>query len=98
MFSRLSAKSEFITECGCQIWLGSLGSAGYGQILVDGKRITTHRASWLHHKGPIPDGFWVLHRCDIRPCINPDHLFLGDVRANVADMIAKRRHHTHRQT
>jgi hypothetical protein len=42
--------------------------------------------------GPIPPGLCVLHRCDVRPCINPDHLFLGTQKDNMADLAAKRGH------
>jgi hypothetical protein len=43
------------------------------------------------HKGPIPDGMWVLHKCDIRNCVNPDHLRVGAPAENVYDTLAKGR-------
>jgi hypothetical protein len=42
--------------------------------------------------GPIPPGLCVLHRRDVRPCINPDHLYLGTQKDNMADLTAKRGH------
>lgn len=51
----------------------------------------THRASYEVHIGPIPKGMFVLHKCDNRRCINPDHLFLGTAADNTKDMINKGR-------
>lgn len=88
---RLESGIIRLTECGCWIWMGSLDPGGYGTIKTFGKNEKTHRASWKAFVGPIPDGLKVLHTCDIRCCINPDHLFIGTQADNVADMIAKGR-------
>ena len=41
--------------------------------------------------GPIAAGFVLCHRCDVRLCVNPVHLFLGVNADNIADMVAKGR-------
>lgn len=68
---------------------------GYGSILgtVEGKRrpLYTHRLSWELTRGPIPDGLFVLHKCDVPLCCNPDHLFLGSQADNLADARQKGR-------
>lgn len=81
------------------IWTGNVGSHGYGQ-LARGSRseglITAHRAAWEVTYGPIPDGLFILHRCDIRACCKPDHLFLGTAKTNSLDMVHKGRCVTYR--
>lgn len=74
----------------CWIWTGGVGSHGYGALA---KSALAHRFSWELHNGPIPSETpCVLHHCDTRRCVRPDHLFLGTRADNTADMISKGRH------
>ncbi len=59
--------------------------------MLDGEKLYAHRASWIFHFGPIPNGLHVLHRCDVRNCLNPTHLFLGNHLQNMQDMVKKGR-------
>lgn len=76
---------------GCWEWTRNFGTAGYGKFDFEGRTLGAHRVSWVFHKGEIPDGLCVLHRCDNRRCVRPDHLFLGTNTDNTADSVKKGR-------
>lgn len=89
---RFMEKVDFYaTPDDCWIWTASLRGNGYGQFYYRGKCIPAHRAAYRMFVGPIPDDLFVCHTCDIRMCVNPDHLWVGTLQDNAADMVAKGR-------
>jgi hypothetical protein len=81
-----------ITETGCLIWTGRISSHGYGTIKVDGKNVGAHRIAWELEEGTIPKDMLVLHKCDVRTCVNVNHLFLGNHADNMKDARIKDRY------
>lgn len=75
---------------GCWTWRGHVDAIGYGRFPHLGEN-KAHRVSHALFKGPIAAEMLVLHKCDNRQCVNPDHLFLGTQRDNMRDMISKGR-------
>lgn len=87
---RLMASLAFdLTDC--WYYRGSHTPLGYGVFKALNETVA-HRSSWAIFNGPIPKGMHVLHKCDVRCCVNPDHLFLGTHTDNMRDMVAKGRH------
>lgn len=76
----------------CWLWLGPKDRKGYGTThLTKQRKRGAHQAAWLFTNGHIPDGMWVLHKCDNPPCVRPSHLFLGTSDDNIRDKVAKGR-------
>ena len=80
---------------GCLLWAGFLyPRTGYGQCYFGEPRghwHGAHRVRWILEYGSIPQGMWVLHKCDTPECVALDHLFLGTARDNSEDMKSKGR-------
>lgn len=81
-----------VAECGCHNWTGYKLPNGYGQFRFKGKAAYAHRVAWELANGSDPGDAYVLHSCDNRMCVNPEHLSLGSFQDNMDDMTAKRRH------
>lgn len=63
--------------------MGARLPKGYGKFGYEGRVQLAHRVAWMMFRGPIPDGSVIDHRCHVTSCVNPDHLRLATVKANV---------------
>lgn len=79
-----------VDERGCWLWQGTRDACGYGRVRIGRLNTGAHRVAYDAFVGPIGDAY-VLHRCDVPQCVNPEHLFLGTQTQNVRDAIAKGR-------
>lgn len=75
-------QSPFVRR-NCWIWTATDNGHGYGSLRVRSKRIYAHVLSFLIHKGPIPEGKEIDHKCRTRNCVRPEHLRAITHRENV---------------
>ena len=80
-----------VDKNGCWLWQRYLNSWGYGRTVLGSKSWLVHRLAYTLTNGVVPEGQYVLHRCDVRRCVNPEHLFLGTLADNAHDRDRKGR-------
>lgn len=87
---RLWAKINVRSSNECWPWIGCTRN-GYGRFKIADRHVNAHRVAYGLARGPIPDGFCILHHCDNPSCCNPEHLFPGTHADNMRDMVVKGR-------
>jgi hypothetical protein len=98
---RVRDGSFYESNSGCWLWMLTVSKAGYGRLTlrigelnatnqVD-RVMSAHRVSYAAFVGLIPEGMCVLHHCDTRSCVRPDHLFLDTQFINLQDRDTKGR-------
>ena len=89
---RFNKKYLINEDTDCWEWQNAKNNIGYGMFRWDRHTMrTAHRVSYELHNGPIPEGLVVCHKCDNPICVNPEHLWVGTLKDNAQDMVAKGR-------
>ncbi len=88
---RLKLKSKLNVDTGCLDWLVPHNATGYGFVRHNGKNRGAHVVSWELANNASASGFVIMHTCDNRKCINPDHLVCGNDTLNMQDKVSKNR-------
>lgn len=91
LFRRFESKVEILTN-GCHEWKSTIRSNGYAHFWFNGEQVLAHRMAWLLYCDEIPSGKLVLHTCDNRKCVNPEHLYIGDAKDNAQDRTERLRY------
>lgn len=91
-WTRAQTRVERIPESGCWVYMGATNSRGYGNVGIGStETILAHRLAYEQVHGPVPAGMFVCHQCDVKCCVNPDHLYAGSRLDNARDAAARKR-------
>lgn len=86
---RFETKYMPVTESGCWLWTDRMDKYGYGLFYMNSRKYGSHRVSWEIHNGPIPEGKQINHKCHVRCCVNPHHLYVGTQAENMLDKMER---------
>lgn len=79
---------------GCWLWLGQISTEGYGRFCASHQdRVYAHHYSYRTFVGPLVKGLEVCHECDVKSCVNPEHLILGTRQKNARDAVNRGLYH-----
>lgn len=81
----------------CIEYTGHISKTGYGLDYdpLTQKTISAHRLAFREANGYLPKV--VMHICDNKKCVNPEHLKAGTQSDNILDCVAKGRYKYHRK-
>lgn len=91
LIRRFFSKVDITNNWECWNWIRHIDTVGYGRFYIDGINDLAHRISFIIHYGEIQQNMQILHNCDNRKCVNPNHLFIGTNLDNVNDRVVKNR-------
>lgn len=95
-FAKVDKASGYGPKGDCHRWTAHLNSNGYGGHvslghMEDGEE-RPHRIAFYFRHGRWPEAeLDVAHTCDVRDCVNPEHLFEATRSENVLDAVVKNR-------
>jgi len=85
ILTRFNKKYTVDPQTGCWLWEGK-PNQGYGTFYMRGKMYPAHRASYILLNGNIEDELMICHKCNVKMCVNPEHLYAGSHDDNMKDV------------